>query len=166
MMSLAALRPEARGAAGRSDKSRVVVMFGLVAALAGRAAEAQKRSVSNGRIAGEVAAGMLGAPLGFVAGYTLGSGFRPHGSSNTGVAVGLAGALTGPALGVNWVGNGGPSHGNFGATVGGTALGYGAALLAFPVARKLPWKLSTIATIATVFLPAVGATVAYNSTRK
>ncbi len=145
---------------------RVALVFALAAALWTRAAEAQKQPVSKGRIAGEVAAGMLGAPVGFAVGYTIGSGFRPHGSSNTGVALGFAGALVGPAAAVNWVGNGGPSHGNFGATVGGTALGYAAAYLAFPVARKLPWKLKTIATVATLFLPAVGATIAYNSTRK
>jgi hypothetical protein len=141
-------------------------MLACAAALCARMAEGQKRPVSKGRIAGEVAVGMLGAPVGFAVGYTIGSGFRPHGSSNTGVAVGFAGALVGPAAGVNWVGNGGPSHGNFGATIGGTAVGYGLSILAFPIARKLPWKLSTVATVATLFLPAIGATVAYNSTRK
>jgi hypothetical protein len=145
---------------------RFAVLLVFAAVLSARSAEGQKRPVSNGRIAGEIAAGVLGAPVGFAVGYTIGSGFRPHGSSNTGVAVGFAGALVGPAAGVNWVGNGGPSHGNFGATVGGTALGYGASVLAFPVARRLPGKLKTIATVATLLLPAVGATVAYNSTRK
>ena len=141
----------------------MVMAAGLVAS----PAEAQKRPVSNGRIAGEVAAGVLGIPIGFAVGYTVGSGFRPHGSSNTGVAVGFAGALAGPAAAVNWVGNGGPSHGNFGWTVAGTALGYGATFLTFPLARKLPdGKLKLLATIATTFLPAVGATIAYNATRK
>jgi hypothetical protein len=145
---------------------RPAVILVFAAALFARAAEAQKRPVSKGRIAGEVAAGTLGAPLGFALGYTIGSGFRPHGSSNTGVAVGFAGALVGPALGVNWAGNGGPSRGNFGATMGGAAIGYGATILVFPIVRKLPGPLKTIATVATIFLPAVGATVAYNSTRK
>ena len=143
-----------------------VLVCATFAVLWSGTAKAQKRAVSNGRIAGEVAAGLVGAPVGFAVGYTLGSGLRPHGSSNSGVAVGFAGALIGPAAGVNWAGNGGPSHGNFGATVGGTAIGYGVAVLAFPLARKLPWKVKTIATVATLFLPAVGATVAYNSTRK
>ena len=145
---------------------RAAVIVALAAALSVRAAGAQKRPVSNGRIAGEIVAGTLGAPLGFAVGYTIGSGFRPHGSSNTGVAVGFAGALVGPALGVNWVGNGGPSHGNFGATMGGAAIGYGVTILVFPVVRKLPGPLKTIATVATLFLPGVGATIAYNATRK
>lgn len=145
---------------------RVAVTFALAASLWSGAAQAQKQAVSNGRIVGELAAGTLGAPIGFALGYMIGSGFRPHGSSNTGVAAGIAGALVGPATGVNWVGNGGPSHGNFAATMGGTALGYGAAVLVFPVARKLPGPLKTVATVATLILPAVGATVAYNSTRK
>jgi len=166
MTSIVELRPPARRAAGRSNQLVAAVMFALVISLPARAVEAQKRPVSNGRIAGEIAAGTVGAPLGFAIGYTIGSGFRPHGSSNTGVAVGFAGALVGPALGVNWVGNGGPSHGNFGATMGGTALGYGATILVFPIVRKLPGPLKTIATVATVFLPAIGATIAYNSTRK
>lgn len=110
---------------------------------------------------------MLGAPLGFLAGYTIGSALRPHGSSNTGVLLGLTAAVVGPAAGVNRVGNGGPSQGNFGATLGGTAVGYAVTYLAFPVARKVTnGKLKLVATIATVFLPAVGATVAYNATRK
>ena len=147
---------------------RVVVLIGMTATLFANVAQAQKRPVSNGRIAGEVAAGVLGIPIGFAVGYTVGSGFRPHGSSNTGVAVGFAGALAGPAAAVNWVGNGGPSHGNFGWTMAGTALGYGATVLTFPLARKLPetGKLKLLATIATTFLPAIGATIAYNSTRK
>jgi hypothetical protein len=93
-------------------------------------------------------------------------GFRPHGSSNTGVALGFAGARR-PALGVNAVGNGGPSRGNFGATVGGAALGYGAALLVFPAAMKVnPIKLKMAALVAVFVLPAAGATIAYNATRK
>jgi hypothetical protein len=160
------LRPKARRASGRNNQLLVAVAWATFATFSARAVEAQKRPVSKGRIAGEIAAGTVGAPLGFAIGYTIGSGFRPHGSSNTGVAVGFAGALVGPALGVNWVGNGGPSHGNFGATMGGTALGYGATVLVFPIVRKLPGPLKTIATVATVFLPAVGATIAYNSTRK
>ena len=146
---------------------RVAVMLAFGAAMVASVVSAQKRPVSNGRIVGEIAAGTLGVPVGFAIGYTVASGLRPHGSSNTGVVGGAAGALLGPAAGVNWVGNGGPSHGNFGATVGGAALGYGAAILAFPVARRVPGaKLKLLATIATAFLPAVGATIAYNSTRK
>jgi hypothetical protein len=145
---------------------RVAVMLACAVSLWSSTVHAQKKPVSNGRIVGEIAAGTLGAPIGFAAGYAIGSGFRPHGSSNTGVALGIAGALVGPPTAVNWVGNGGPSHGNFGATVGGTAVGYGLAYFAFPAARKLPGLLKTVATVATLFLPAVGATVAYNSTRK
>lgn len=146
---------------------RVALLVAMAVAVSTDLAEAQKRPVSNGRVAGEIALGTLGAPIGFAIGYTIGSGFRPHGSSNTGVVGGFAGALLGPAAAVNLVGNGGPSHGNFGGAVGGTAIGYGAAILAFPIARRVPGsKLKLLATIATTFLPAVGATVAYNSTRK
>jgi hypothetical protein len=145
---------------------RTIVLLVLAAALSAHPATAQKKPVSNGRIAGEIALGTLAAPVGFAVGYTIGSGFRPHGSSNTGVALGFAGALVAPAAAVNWVGNGGPSHGNFGATIGGTAIGYAATIVTFPLARKLPGKLKLLATIATTFLPAIGATVAYNATRK
>ena len=147
---------------------RVVVLIGMAATVFAGVAQAQKRPVSKGRLAGEVAAGALGIPIGFAVGYTVGSGFRPHGSSTPGVAVGFAGPLAGPATAVNWVGNGGPSHGNFGWTIAGTALGYGATFLTFPLARKLPetGKLKLLATIATTVLPAIGATIAYNATRK
>ena len=106
-------------------------------------------------------------PLGFAAGYTIGSGFRPHGSSNTGVALGFAGALLGPAAGVNLVGNGGPSRGNFGAAVGGAAVGYAGTYLAFRMMGKIPsTKMQIVAGIAALALPAVGATVAYNGSRR
>ena len=107
-------------------------------------------------------------PIGFAVGYTIGSGFHPgRGQSNGGVALGLTSAVLAPAGAVNWVGNGGPSHGNFAATVGGTALGYGALYFALPVALKVkPMPLKIAAIVAAFALPAVGGTVAYNATRK
>ena len=129
--------------------------------------QAQKQPVGAGRIAGEAALGFVGVPLGFAVGYTIGSGFRPHGSSNTGVALGFAGALVGPALGVSAVGSGGPSRGNFGAAVGGAALGYGVMYFAVPAASRVnPMKLKIAALVAAFALPAAGATIAYNATRK
>jgi hypothetical protein len=129
--------------------------------------QAQKQPVGAGRIAGEAALGFVGVPLGFAVGYTIGSGFRPHGSSNTGVALGFAGALLGPALGVSAVGSGGPSRGNFGAAVGGAALGYGVMYFAVPAASRVnPMKLKIAAMVAAFALPAAGATIAYNATRK
>jgi len=126
---------------------------------------AQKPPVSGGRIAGEIAAGMLAVPVGFAVGYTIGSGFRPHGESNTGVALGFAGAVLAPPVAVHAVA--GPPRGNFGATLGGTAIGYAASMIAFPVARKIRFeKVKTATTLVTFLLPAVGATIAYNATRR
>ena len=139
----------------------------LLAAAVSSSAYAQKQPVGAGRIAGEAALGFVGVPLGFAIGYTIGSGFRPHGSSNTGVALGFAGALLGPALGVSAVGSGGPSRGSFGAAIGGAALGYGALYFAVPAATKVnPMKLKIAALVAAFALPAAGATIAYNATRK
>ena len=139
----------------------------LLAAAVSSSAHAQKQPVSAGRIAGEAALGFVGVPLGFAIGYTIGSGFRPRGSSNTGVALGFAGALLGPALGVSAVGSGGPSRGSFGAAVGGAALGYGVMYFAVPAATKVnPTKLKIAALVAAFALPAAGATIAYNATRK
>ena len=129
--------------------------------------QAQKQPVGAGRIAGEAALGFVGVPVGFAVGYIVGSGFRPHGSSNSGVALGFAGALLGPALGVSAVGSGGPSRGNFGAAVGGAALGYGVMYFAVPAASRVnPMKLKIAAMVAAFALPAAGATIAYNATRK
>ena len=76
-------------------------------------------------------------------------------------------ALLAPAAGVNLVGNGGPSRGNFAATVGGAAAGYGALYFALPLATKVnPKPLKIAAIIAAFALPAIGATIAYNATRK
>ena len=139
----------------------------ILLATAAASLEAQKQSVGAGRIVAETAVGFVGVPVGFAVGYTLGSGFQPRGSSNAGVAFGFAGALLGPALGVSAVGSGGPSRGNFGATVGGAALGYGGAVLLFPAAMKVnPVKLKMAALVAVFVLPAAGATIAYNATRK
>ena len=130
--------------------------------------QAQKQPAGTGRIIGETAAGLVVMPVAFAVGYTIGSGFHPgRGQSNGGVALGLTGALLGPAVGVNLVGNGGPSRGNFAATVGGAAVGYGALYFALPLATKVnPKPLKIAAIIAAFALPAVGATAGYNATRK
>jgi hypothetical protein len=139
----------------------------ILLAAAVSTAHAQKQPVGAGRIAGEAALGFVGVPIGFAVGYTIGSGFRPHGSSNSGVALGFAGALVGPALGVSAVGRGGPSRGSFGAAVGGAALGYGALYFAVPAASRVnPMKLKIAALVVAFALPAAGATIAYNATRK
>jgi hypothetical protein len=140
----------------------ILLLAGAVASL-----QAQKQPAGTGRIAGETALGFVGVPVGFAIGYTIGSGFRPHGSSNSGVALGFAGALLGPALGVSAVGRGGPSEGKFGAAIGGAAIGYVATYFAVPLASKVnPTKLKIAAMVAAFALPAVGATIAYNATRK
>jgi len=139
----------------------------LVAALA-LPLHSQKKPAGAGRLVGETAAGLVAMPVGFAVGYTIGSGFHPgRGQSNGGVALGLTSAVLAPAGAVNWVGNGGPSHGNFAATVGGVALGYGALYFAVPAALKVkPTPLKIAALVAAFALPAVGGTVAYNATRK
>ena len=140
----------------------------LLIAAAGLPLAAQKQPAGTGRLVGETAAGLVAMPLAFAVGYTIGSGFNPgRGQSNGGVALGLTSAVLGPAGAVNWVGNGGPSHGNFAATVGGTVLGYGALYFAVPAALKVkPAPLKIAALVAAFALPAVGGTVAYNATRK
>ena len=127
---------------------------------------AQTKPISNGRVAAQIGLGTVAVPIGFAAGYIAGSGFRPHGQSNTGVALGFAGALLAPAGTVHGLGTTEP-RGNFGATVGGTAIGYAALVGLFPLTRKVPNStLKNILSVATVFLPAVGGTIAYNATRK
>jgi len=140
----------------------------LLAALVAAPLQAQKKPAGAGRLVGETAAGLVAMPIGFAVGYTIGSGFHPgRGQSNGGVALGLTSAVLAPAGAVNWVGNGGPSHGNFGATVGGVALGYGALYFALPAALKVkPTPLKIAAIVAAFALPAAGGTVAYNATRK
>lgn len=141
---------------------RVALLLVFVAATA----SAQKESVSPGRVAGQIAAGTLMVPIGFGAGYYLGSGFNFRGQSNTGLAVGFAGALLGPPAGVAMVGTG-STRGSFGAAIGGTALGYLAGGGMIPVLAKVPdGAIKKVLIAATVMLPAIGASVAYNATRK
>jgi hypothetical protein len=145
----------------------VLLVAGMSATAAAQAA-AQKEPLSTKRAVGEVAAGFVGVPIGFAVGYTIGSGLKPHGSSNTGVAGGFAGAIAGSAAGVTLAGRGGPQpRGTFAAAAGGSAVGFLAAAVAVPVIQHLPlWKLKPLAYVGVAFLPAIGATVGYNLSRK
>jgi hypothetical protein len=147
--------------------SRLGVAAVLAASVSSRAA-AQKEPLSAGRAAGEVAAGFVGVPVGFAVGYTIGSGLRPHGSSNPGVAVGFAGAIAGSAAGVTLAGRGGPApRGTFAAAAGGSAVGFLAAAIAVPIVQHIPLgKLKPLAYVGIAFLPAIGATVGYNGSRR
>ena len=145
--------------------------LGIAAVLAAgmsSSATAQKQSVSTGRAVSEAAVGFVGVPVGFAIGYTIGSGLRPHGSSNTGVAGGFVGAIAGSAAGVSLVGRGGPSpRGTFVAATGGSAVGFLAAAVAVPIIKRIPLgKLKPLAYVGIAFLPAIGATVGYNWSRK
>lgn len=143
-----------------STRLRLALSLAAALGLCTHAAAAQ----SAPRATAQVVAGTLAVPIGFAAGYVVGSGFRPHGSSNSGVAVGFTGALLGPALAVRAIGA--KPTGKLGTTVLGTAAGYGASVALVPLAFKIANPRLKIAAIAAaLMLPGIGATVAYNASR-
>jgi hypothetical protein len=143
---------------------RALAVAGFILLFAA-ALPAQARSVSSSRLAGQIVAGAIAAPTGFAIGYTVGSGFRPHGSSNTGVALGFVGALLGPPTAVRAIGTA-DVPGSYGRAIAGTAAGYAAGYAIFKASQTIPWSpLRKALWVASALMPGAGAALAYNSGR-
>jgi hypothetical protein len=158
---------------------RTRIRFLTVALAAGVAAPlaAQQRlpPVGVGRAAGQTAAGLVGMPIGFLAGGLSTRWVATHwlgASDDRASSLSLAGAFTGAAVttaaGPALVGAGPHAHGSYwGALAGSAAGGVGSFLL---VRLNRAVDLGTIprfiGAIVVVALPAVGATAGYGLTRQ
>ena len=160
------------------------VAAGVLAALAlaGQlTAQEQRPPLNAGRVAGEVLVGAYAGIGGFVVGRFVGEGLsdavgidaedsrRRVGRVTGYVVAGLATAGT-----VYGIGNIGDQTGDFGDTALGTGVGFVAALAIARVAlgpnigteRKMGGAGRWITINALAMLPAIGATVGFNSTRR
>jgi hypothetical protein len=132
-----------------------------------------------GRVAAQVTVGTLAEPIGFVGG---GLAFRAvarrlrleedDASRMADVGAGIGTAL-GAATAVALIGARGPGAGTFAAAAGGAALGAGLSGVLILVNRKTdvtpakPCHITCIlTTTAIATLPSIGATVAYNASRR
>ena len=136
-------------------------------------------AIGAGRVAAQVVAGTVALPVGYVAGG-LGTRWvaRRLGASDDAVSRSAdRGALVGAVLAtggaVSLVGARGPGAGSFPAAVGGAALGGVASALVARAARRgdegpaKPCHIGCVlASAAIVALPSVGATLAYDATRR
>jgi len=136
-------------------------------------------AIGAGRVGAQVAAGTLATPLGFVAGGLAFRAVARHTGladddisrvADIGAAVGVAVASGGAAA---LVGARGPGRGSFPAAVGGAAVGTGLSGLLILVSRRgddvpaTPCHVTCVlTTVAIVTLPSIGATVAYDASRR
>jgi hypothetical protein len=127
---------------------------------------AQIKTASPVRIGGEVVAGTVAVPVGLLSGLIIGSGFGLNANSNIALIGAGAGAVFGPPLAVMAVGDGGPPRGRFLPTLGGGTAGYLVTAGVLLYARSHKGKVPSIVTRASFLLPAIGASLAYNHSRR
>ena len=151
--------------------------LGTLAAAGAPAAGAQ--SLGAARVGAQVVAGTAALPVGYVGGglATRWVARKLGASDDAASSAADKGAIVGAALAaggaVSLVGARGPGVGSFPAAVGGAALGGVASALVVRVARRpneapaRPCKIGCVlASALIVALPSVGATVAYDASRR
>jgi len=154
--------------------SHLVLALALLGSSAGAA---QRTQVSIPRASTQVAAATLALPIGVLAGVGLGM-LTPADSANRdvtriigGIAGGVTGAVVGPAIAVRMIGTGRAPHGSGADAVAGTMAGYAADLVLDGIVAAASRShenrvLKTAAFCANFVLPAVGATLAYDLSRR
>jgi hypothetical protein len=138
-------------------------------------------SLEPARVAGEVVggayAGFLGFYVGRFVGERVGDVFRidENGTAHRNIVLGFAyaGAAFGTAGTVYGIGSIGDQTGDFGAALLGTGVGFGVAVglnrfICPPPAGRTPRaaRCRIITDAIEVLLPAIGSTIAFNSTRR
>jgi hypothetical protein len=154
--------------------SHLVLALSLLGSSAGAAQQAQ---VSIPRASTQVAAATVALPIGVFAGIGLGM-LTPADSADRqvaqiigGIAGGVTGAVVGPAIAVRMIGTGGARHGSGSDAVAGTMAGYAADVILDGIVAAASRShenrvLKTTAFFANFVLPAVGATLAYDLSRR
>lgn len=148
-----------------------------LALLGPRTGAAQQPQISIPRASSQIAAATVALPIGMFAGIGLGM-VIPADSANRdvaqivgGIAGGVTGAVVGPAIAVRMIGTGGAPHGNGADAVAGTMAGYAADLVLDEIVARVSRShpngvLKTTAFWANFVLPAIGATLAYDLSRR
>lgn len=138
-------------------------------------AQQQPPPVGFGHAVGQTAVGLLGTPIGFVAGGLTTRWVATHwlrvsedGTSTPAMVGAYVGAAAATAAGPVIVGPGPHGRGSYWASLGGAGAGGLASFLLVRLNRAV--DLGTVprfvGAVAVFTLPAIGATIAYNSTRK
>lgn len=150
--------------------------LGLSFFIAPVAASQQVRpsGVSMPRATTQVVAATAAIPVGFMFGVAVGYAALDGKDTNPiPMMLGVATGVTfGPALAVRMVGTGGAPHGRTADAVAGTLVGWAATLVVTPLVSKIPLPkshaeaLQPLAYVAAFALPAVGATLAYDRSRR
>ena len=154
--------------------SHVAIGLSLLAARASVSQQARPSGVSVPRATTQVVAGTAAIPVGFLFGVAVGySALDSKETNPIPMMLGVATGVTfGPALAVRMVGTGGAPHGRTADAVAGTLAGWAATLVVMPLVSKIPLPkshaeaLSSVAFLAAFALPAVGATLAYDRSRR
>jgi hypothetical protein len=161
----------------RAARGSLVALAAAVPALA--AAQGDLRPLAATRVAAQLGAGLIAMPVGFV----LGGRLTERAAERLGVddprasRVALAGAWVGAGLataaGPALVGARGPGSGSYLAALGGAAAGGAGSLLLVRLndrtgdgPRPACRLRCTLAAVAVFTLPSIGATVAYNASRR
>ncbi|MEJ7812086.1 MAG: hypothetical protein WKG32_16860 [Gemmatimonadaceae bacterium] len=155
-------------------------LLAFVALLAPRATAAQDRTppVSGIRVAGEVGLGLVGTPVGFVAGGLatrwVANRFRATEESASRIA--MVGAWTGAALvtaaGPTYLGTRGRATGSYPAALGGAVAGGIGSLLLVKLNTRGGRAggpcgfFCSVSAVSVFLLPSVGATVGLNMSRR
>ncbi|MBX9927810.1 MAG: hypothetical protein K2X99_02765 [Gemmatimonadaceae bacterium] len=139
-----------------------------------------RQPLQPGRVLGEVIIGAYAGVAGYLIGRTVGDGIAEliHGSDDEDHATaraigGITGAAFGTAGGVYLIGNIGDHTGDFATTMLGTGAGWLVGSLAYRAlapdasdegarSSRRRWAAATVEAI----LPSIGATIAFNSTRR
>lgn len=162
-------------------RARAHLALGALGVLAPAAVGAQQRlpGVGAARAAGQVVAGTVALPVGYVGGGLAARqvarwlGASDDAASRAGSVGAYAGAALATAGAVSLVGARGPGVGSFPAAVGGAVAGGAASALLVRLLRRpddappRPCRLGcVVGSAAVVLLPSVGATVAYDASRR
>jgi hypothetical protein len=129
-------------------------------------ASSQRAPVSPFRVGVEVTAGTLAIPVGAIVGLFVGSGFHREANTTAAFVSGVAGALLGPPLAVMGVGATGASRGRFFPTLAGATVGSLATGAVIIAERRDKSRFHAFIAASSFFLPAIGATIAYNNSRR
>lgn len=176
------LRPAVcrRGGAALALLALATFLVARPAAAQGEPGGDPTRPLGTGRVVGQIASGVALAPVGFVAGglTTRWVARRFGAGDDRQASLGYVGAWTGAGLataaGPALVGARGPGTGSYPAAIGGAAVG---GLLSWAIVRlnkkaveahePRPCHLVCIvSTVAIATLPSIGATIAYDASRK
>jgi hypothetical protein len=158
---------------------RVLALAVVLALPTVAGAQSDPRPLAGTRVAAQVGAGVVGTPIGFLAGGMATEwvaermGVDDPRASRVALMGGWTGAALGAATGPALVGARGPGTGSYAAALGGALVGGAGSWLLVRVMDRTgddprpPCRIRcTLAAVAIFTLPSVGATIGYDASRR